>query len=304
MFKKIISVALAVFVASHVFAPAHAVEITVHHAPGGPSDKIARYLHKSLDSKGYLVVNRPGAAGRPAVKHVMSSNSVLVATVAQIYVSNPITFKDLDYNPNTDLDILAVVAQMPNMLTCRAQLGFTTLSDVINTTKSLNFGVNGYGSSEHIATEALFKKLKGKHLAVPYPNAGNRNVMDLLGGTIDCIFSNYPNIKPFLNDSRVSILFSSHDLGVNVPNWQSYFKEPFPYNSTIALVVAKKMDQELKNKIVADFKEVFDSNSFKEDVLQIGLNPIGKTDSSSIARVYKNNVELRRFIEANNIKTN
>ena len=280
------------------------IEYTVHHAPGGPSDRITRYLNKDMSAKEYIVVNRPGAGGRIAVKHILSSNSVLMATVPQIFVTNVINFKDLEYNPITDLDVLGTVAILPNLLACRSNLGITSFKQFLETTKSMSFAVNGYGSAEHVATEALFKYAKGKHLIVPYATAGNKGVLDMLGGNIDCMFANLASIKPFVEDNRVSILFASHDFGIKVPTWQSYFKEPFPYQSYVALVVSKNMNPDVKKKIIEDIDKVFKSKTYSEDVLNIGLLPYGRTDGQSIAAVYKANVELRKFIESSGIKTN
>ena len=280
------------------------IEYTVHHAPGGPSDRITRFISKDLSPKDYIIMNRPGAGGILAVKHILNTNSVLMATVAQIYVTNPINFKDLSYNPNTDLDILATVAILPNLLACRSDLGITNFDQFLTVTKSMNFAVNGYGSAEHIATEALFKYTKGKHQVIPYANAGNKGVLDMIGGNIDCMFANFASIKQFVDDKRLTVLFASHDLGIKVPTWQSYFKEPFPYQSYVAMVVARNMDLTIKKKIVTDIEKVFKNKDYNESVMNIGLIPYGRTDGQSIAGIYKANVELKRFIEASNIKTN
>lgn len=304
--KNFLKSALGIFSAAVAMTAlaAPVVEYTVHHGPGGPSDRITRYLTKDISAKEYVVVNRPGGAGRIAARHVLGSNSVLTATVAQIYVTNPMNFKDLEYNPLTDLDTLATVAILPNLLACRADLGITTFAQFLANTKSMNFAVNGYGSAEHIATEALFRRTKAQHQVIPYANAGNKGVLDMLGGTIDCMFANFASIKPFLEDKRVNFLFSSHDLGVNVPTWKSHFKEAFPYQSYVAMVVARNMDPAVKQKIVSDLEKVFNNGTYQQDVLNIGLIPHGKTDAQSIAAMYKANVELRRFIEATGIKTN
>jgi tripartite-type tricarboxylate transporter receptor subunit TctC len=280
------------------------IEYTVHHAPGGPSDRIARYLTKDLSPKEYIVINRPGAAGRIAAKHIMTTNSVLVATMAQIYVTNPINFKDLEYSPDRDLEAVATVAILPNLLACRSTLEITNFKQFLNTTKSLNFAVNGYGSAEHIATEALFVHTKGTHQIIPYANAGNKGVLDMLGGNIDCMFANFASIKPFVEDKRVTILFASHDLGVNVPTWNSYFKEPFPYQSYVALVVAKNMDSNVKKKIVADIDRVFKSPTYAKDVLDQGLIPSGSTEPWAVNAMHKANKALGRFIENAKLKTN
>ncbi len=282
---------------------AHAVEFTVHHAPGGPSDRIARLITKNLPaSAGYIVQNRPGGAGRIAVKHVLQGNSVLMATVPQIYVTNPMMFKDLEYNPDTDLEILAVVAVLPNLLICNSKLGIKTFDDFLSTTKSLSFAINGYGSSEHIASESLFVHAKGKHLAIPYPAGGNKGALDVLAGNVDCTFGNYAGIKVIITDPRITVLFASHDMGDKILTWEQYFKEPFPYQSYVALVVSKSMETDNKNKIIADVSKILSSKEFKDTTFVAGLLPIGSTEPWMINSVLKSNRALTKFIQNNKLE--
>jgi len=282
---------------------AHAVEFTVHHAPGGPSDRITRLITKNLPAAaGYTVQNRPGAAGRIAVKYVLQGNSVLMATVPQIYVTNPIMFKDLEYNPDTDLEILGVVAVLPNLLICNSKLGIKTFNEFLSTTKSLSFAINGYGSSEHIASESLFVHAKGKHLVIPYPAGGNKGALDVMAGNVDCTFGNYAGIKAIITDPRITVLFASHDMGDKIVTWEQYFKEPFPYQSYVALVVSKSMEADNKSKIVADVSKVFSSKEFKDTTFDAGLLPVGSTEPWMINSVLKSNRALTRFIQNNKLE--
>lgn len=278
-----------------------ATEFTVHHAPGGPSDRITRSIVKDLPS-GYMVYNRPGAAGRIAVKHILQNDSVLMATVPQIYVTNPIMFKDLEYDPDRDLEVLGVVAVLPNLLICNSKLGIKTFEEFLATTKSLTFAINGYGSSEHIASEALFVHSRGKHLVVPYPAGGNKGALDVLAGNVDCTFGNYAGIRPFITDSRISVLFASHNMGDNVLTWEKHFKEQFPYQSYVALVVAKNLDADTKKKIVKDVSTVFVSKEFKDTTFSMGILPVGSTEPWMINSLLKSNRALARFIQNNNLQ--
>lgn len=278
-----------------------AVEFTVHHAPGGPSDKITRLIAKNLP-QGYTVQNRPGAAGRIAVKHILQSNSVLMATVPQIYVTNPLMFKDLEYNPDNDLEIVGIVAVLPNVLICNSKLGIKTFGEFLSTTKSLSFAINGYGSSEHIASEALFTHAKGNHLVVPYPAGGNKGALDVMGGNVDCTFGNYAGIKAIMSDTRINVLFASHDMGDKIITWEQYFKEPFPYQSYVALVIAKALDTSIKKKIVNDVTTVFSSKEFKDTTFGAGLLPVGSTEQWMINSVLKSNKALTRFIQNNKLE--
>ena len=188
---------------------ASATEFTVHHAPGGASDRATRAIAKYLPAH-YVVVNRPGAGGRIAIRHILKTESILLATMPQIYVTNTIGSVDPGYNTQNDLEILGTAGTMPNVLACKKSLGINRVRDLDG--RSLNFGVGGYGSNEHIASETLFTKIKGNHQVIPYAQGGNTHVMDMLAGNLDCMFANYPTIKPFINDERIKVIMSSNDL--------------------------------------------------------------------------------------------
>ena len=298
--KKLIGLLSAFFVTTGALA--NTIELTVHHAPGGPSDTVTRFIAKDLPDN-YIVQNRPGAQGRIAMRQVLKGDSVITATVPQIYVTNPLNFKDLEYSPERDLEIIATVATMPNLLGCRSNLGFKTVEDFLKYDgKPLTFAINGYGSAEHIATESLFTKSKIKHLVVPYAAGGNKGTLDVIGGNVDCIFANLASIKPFVDDARLSILLSSHDMGIKgVPTWDKQFKESFPYQSYICLVVAKSMNEAVKKKIVSDLNKVFANKAFKDSVFGIGLLPIGTTEAWMVNSVLKSNRLLEQFITNNKL---
>lgn len=274
----------------------YAMEFTVHHAPGGPSDRATRAIAKYLPSE-YVVVNRPGAGGRIAVRHLIKNNSMMVATTSQIFVTNMLSNQDVGYSPLRDLSIIGNVAIMPNVLVCRSELGYKTLSDIGN--KSLNFAVAGYGSSEHIATETLFTRLSGKHLSIPYALGGSSSANDLLGGTIDCMFANYPTIKPFINDKKITVIMTSHDVGLNVSTWQSMFNEPFPFQSYLSIVISSRMEESDRKKAIADLTAAFSNTELSTDLKSLGLFPVLDHSSRRVERELSN---LMKFIQTSNIK--
>ncbi len=272
------------------------------HAVGALST-ITRFIAKDLPDN-YIVQNRPGAQGRIAMRQVLKGESVITATVPQIYVTNKLNFKDLEYSPERDLEIVATVATMPFLLGCKSGLNFKTVEDFLKYDgKSLTFAINGYGSAEHIASEALFTKTKVRHLVVPYAAGGNKGLLDVVGGNVDCIFGNLTAVKPFVGDNRIDILLSSHDMGIaGVPTWDKQFKEPYPYQSYICLVVAKSMDEATKKKIVEDLNKVFSNKSFKKSVFDIGLLPVGTTETWMVNSVLKSNRLLEQFITNNKLQ--
>ena len=276
-----------------------ATEFTVHHAPGGPSDRVTRLITKYLPSD-YVVVNRPGAGGRIAVRHLIKDNTIMLATVSQIFVTNLLSAQGPGYEPIRDLEIVGTAAAMPNVLACRSGLGFKELKDLNN--KQLNFGVAGYGSSEHIATEALLTKITGNHQSVPYAQGGAAGLNDLLAGNLDCMFANYPTIKPFIEDRRITVLFSSHELGLNVSTWREQFGEPFPFQSYLSIIASKNMPSADLRKVREDIVRVFENTEFKSELKALGVFVIARSDSASVDQVERANSALFKFLVNSKIK--
>jgi tripartite-type tricarboxylate transporter receptor subunit TctC len=283
-------------------ANAQSLEFTVMHAPGGVSDITTRFIAKNLDKK-YTVVNRPGGSGKIAMGHVMSEKTVLLATVVQVFVTNPINFNDLNYDPKIDLDVLATIGIMPSALLCNTKTGITSYQDFINTKKSLSFAVGGYGSSEHIATEVLLSKTKNNHIVVPYAQGGNKSVLDLIGGHVDCMFGNYPTVRAYTDHDSLKLLLTSHSVGLKTPSWESFYRETFPFQSYLSVIVPKTMDEYTKSKITADLKTAFQSVEYKQGLADLGLFVKSDTDRSKIRESLNYNDNIRKFILENKIKT-
>lgn len=278
-----------------ILTSAHATEFTVHHAPGGPSDKVTRLIHKYLPGD-YIVVNRPGAQGKIAVKHIMSHDSLMLATMGQIYVTNQLIGSD--YNPETDLRVIGTIGVMPSVLVCRSDLNIKSVPDIIKG-KELSFAVAGYGSSEHLATEVLFNKMNRKHLIVPYSIGGSKSIMDLLGGHIDCMFANYPTVKEWTNDKRLTVIMSSHELGLNVNTWEDLYTESFPMQATLAIVVGKTNKN---SSIIKDLSVAIKNSELEQDLKNVGIFPTLSTKQRDINNVLKNNDQIKSLIIKNNIR--
>lgn len=280
------------------------IEFTVHAAPGGPSDTVTRIIAKSLDDKNIVVANRPGAGGRIAMRQVMTGNALILTTMSQIFVTNPILAGDkLEYNPEKDLDLIGLVASMPNVLVCNKSKNINSIAD-LDRASDLAFGFAGYGSSEHLATEVLLKKVKSAHRLIPYSRGGSAAVQDMVGGNIDCMFANFPTVRGWTGDKHLTFVMASHELGLGIPTWREVYKEDFPFQSYLGVVVSKQMDTATRQSLVKNLTTAFKSTEFIADLKNAGVFPTVGTDAKSIERGLKNNRALHDFIVKNNIKLN
>lgn len=279
-------------------------EFTVHHAPGGPSDIVTRHLNQAMNNE-FVVVNRPGAQGRIATRHLLEAKTIMVATMGQIYVNNPLMFpRELEYNPDQDLELIGVVGSMPSVLVCNKKKNIRSINDITTITK-LNFGVAGYGSSEHLATEALIKRLRlQNHVVVPYSRGGATAVNDMLGGNLDCMFANYPTVRGFVDHPELIFILSSHANldGVQLPTWSQVFKERFPFDSYLGVVVAKSMEPGAKSRYIQMLTTAFANPELQERLKKSGLFVVASTGRGDIQTALENNSKIRSFVVSNNIR--
>jgi tripartite-type tricarboxylate transporter receptor subunit TctC len=301
---KLLKTLVAVGALFGAMAHAQSIEFTVHHAPGGPSDTVTRIVAKNLDDKSIVVANRPGAGGRIAMKQVMNGNSMVLATMSQIFVTNPMIAGDkLEYDPEKDLELIGLVASMPNVLICNKTKNINTVAD-LDRVSDLTFGFAGYGSSEHLATEVLLKKVKTTHRLIPYSRGGSAAIQDMAGGSIDCMFANYPTVRGWTADKHFTFVMSSHELGLGIPTWKETYREEFPFQSYLGLVVGKQMPAATKQALIKNLTVTFKSPEFISDLKNAGVFPTPGTDAKSIDRGLKNNRALQDIIVKNNIKLN
>jgi tripartite-type tricarboxylate transporter receptor subunit TctC len=277
------------------------IEITAPHAPGGPSDIIARIVQKNLISDDYFINYRPGAGTLQAISHVKNTESILVSTFIQTFVTNPLIFSNLNYHPTNDLIVIGTIGIMPSMLICNSKLNFKHFNDFKNYQKNLNFGIAGYGSTEHISTEILFESIGKRHTLIPYSRGGTEALAQVLGGHLDCIFSNYPTIKSQVHHKNISKLIVTHKVDIDVLTWDDYFRSEFPISSIIGLVVSSAAEDKFKDKIRNDFLKM-SLNNISNDLIAVGFFPFVDFSKNVNLSTDKRNQKILKYLIDKKIK--
>jgi tripartite-type tricarboxylate transporter receptor subunit TctC len=174
---------LAVLAVVAALAPSHAdeypsrqIEMIVPFAPGGGSGLVARMLSDGLAKRygqAVVVINRPGGntnIGTVSVVRAKPDGYTLgIASVGM--TANPSLYKNLNYDPQTEIEPISLLANSPTVLVVPPSLPVNTLAEFIAYAKArpgeLNYASYGAGSGPHMATE-LFQSLTGvKMVHVP-----------------------------------------------------------------------------------------------------------------------------------------
>ena len=121
---------------------------------------------------------------------------------------NQTLYKNLPYDPLRDLVPVVQIADVPNVLVVNPEVPAKTLEEFIAYAKAnpnkLNYGSTGIGTSSHLSSYMLGKRIGADTLHVPYKGANA--LTDLLAGRIQFIFATIPSVIPHI---RACLLYTS-----------------------------------------------------------------------------------------------
>ena len=108
---------------------------------------------------------------------------------------NPHWVKNIPYNPEKDLQPIALGVIVPLGLVVPAKAPYASLKELVDAARSsrqgLSFASAGTGTPSHFAGELLKLRTKGNLSHVPYKGAGPA-LNDILGGHVDLYFPGLP----------------------------------------------------------------------------------------------------------------
>ena len=195
----LIALAAAAPPASAQGFPGRPVHLVVAYAPGGTGDIVARLISDRLAAalgQPVVVENRPGASGAIGTQSVVAAvpdgHTLLVGQTAEVAI-NQHWIKGLSYDPEKDLQPVALATIVPLALVIPAAAPYSTLPDMLKAAagRSLTFASAGTGTPGHFAGELLKLRSRTNMTHVPYKGAAPA-LNDLLGSHVDFFFSGFP----------------------------------------------------------------------------------------------------------------
>jgi tripartite-type tricarboxylate transporter receptor subunit TctC len=174
--------------------PNRPVRIVVPFPAGGPTDILARVVAQRLSevwSQPVVIENQPGANTAIAAARVAkmpADGYTLLAAMDVTMVLNPITSKNLSYEPLKDFSLISLAAKNTSLLTVRAADGPASIAELIARAKA-NPGKLNYGAGIITTRLAgyLFNREAGIDVQyIPF-NGSSPTVQGLLTGAVDYI---------------------------------------------------------------------------------------------------------------------
>jgi tripartite-type tricarboxylate transporter receptor subunit TctC len=223
--RDFITTATAAAVCAGVAAPAIAqgawpgknklVKIIVPWPPGAANDALGRLVAQQIrDSFGVTVVveNQSGGSGLIGTKSVIAAEPDGATLLASAFntVVMPFVLKAADFDPQTDLEVVARTAVAPLVCVITAARPERTLADFVAAAKAeparWNFAIASLGAAGHLATIDLLQRTGATIPMVSYRGT-QPALLDVMTGAVELLIDASFALLPAAKDgTRVRAL--------------------------------------------------------------------------------------------------
>ncbi|WP_042879444.1 Bug family tripartite tricarboxylate transporter substrate binding protein [Cupriavidus necator] len=217
--------------------PDRPVRVVVAFTAGGTTDMLARSVSQKLGQQlkqSFVVENKPGAGGNIGTEFVVRAPAdgytLLVNSVGPISI-NQTLYKNLAYDPLTDLVPVVQIADVPNVLVVHPSLPVKTFEAFVGYLKAnpgkLNYSSTGVGTSSHLSGFMLTERIGAPAIHVPYKGANALN--DLLSGRVQFMFATIPSVMPHIQAGKLRALaVTSAKRSRSLPSLPTVAEKGFP----------------------------------------------------------------------------
>lgn len=308
---KFITTALAALLAALCGAvqaqstwPAKPITLIVPFPPGGGTDAFARPLSVHLSKQlGRQVVidNRGGAGGTVgasvAAKAAPDGYTFFIGAVHHAIA--PSFYPKLDYNIETDLAPLTVIANPPQILVVNPKRVAATdfkafMEHLRQNPGKLNYASAGNGTSHHLAGELFKQQSKTFIVHIPYRGAGPA-LSDLIAGNVDMMFDGLGSSAQHIRSERIRPLAVAAPKRTpafpNVPTFAEMGMPDYVVSTWYAIWGVKGTPKEILDRMHAEVVKALATPELKEiwanqgsDTATMPQEQFGRFVSSEVKR--------------------
>ncbi len=290
--SALVSVGVFAFSASCAWAqsyPNKPVKVVVAFTAGGTTDILARMVAQQLTEKlkqPFVIDNKPGAGGNLGTEVVVRAPAdgytLLVNSVGPIAV-NPTLYGKLAYNTLTDLVPVVQIADVPNVLVVHPSVPAQNMEELVAYAKAnpgqLNYGSTGIGTSSHLSSFMLAKRVGFDATHIPYKGADA--LKDLLAGRTQFMFATIPSVMQHINAGKLRpVAVSSLKRSRALPDVPTVVEKGFPNfeaGSWFGFFAPKGTPEAVITLINKTVNEMLNMPGVEQQMIAQGADPAGGT---------------------------
>ena len=295
--------------------PSKPIKVVVPFPPGAFNDTLGRTLAQEFSrgfAPGSIVENKPGGGTVIGTDFVAKSpadgHTILVVAFPFALINSLHGQSKLDVT--RDFAPLAWAGSTPNLLVVNPNSPYKSVKDLLAAAKAKPGGIpyasTGNGTSNHLSME-LFKMMAGVDLThIPYKGSAPA-VTDLIGGQVQAMFDNVPNVIQHVKAGRLralAITTSKRSAALpDVPTVDEAGVPGYQVGVWFGVVAPAATPKEVVAKLNAEINRVIALPDVKERFGQAGIDIVGGAPEIFGAHVREQVATWGKVVRDANIKS-
>jgi tripartite-type tricarboxylate transporter receptor subunit TctC len=267
--------------------PERLIRAIVPFATGGTNDITARlispYLSKALGQP-VVVENRPGAGGNIGLVATAKSapDGYTILFVATGATQNPALYRNLGYDPITDIMPAAAVAESPYAIVVNRSIPVKSVSEFIALARKspgkLNASSGGVGTGMAVELFKIHANVKAE--IIPYNGTGAASLAVATGET-DFAITDTSGFMAYIPSGRVRILAVAGEKRLpsfpDVPTTTEAGLPSFKVGTVVGVYLNSKVPPDIVQRLNSTINTILALPEVKEQLNKLGANPTPKT---------------------------
>ncbi|MGL4285686.1 MAG: Bug family tripartite tricarboxylate transporter substrate binding protein [Phreatobacter sp.] len=263
--------------------PSRPIRLVVPYAAGGATDQLARSLGEILGrdlGQPFVIENRPGAntsLGAEAVSRSEADGHTLFLASGANMVLNPLLYRRLAYDPDRDLRLISLLAEVPLVVVVHPSVPAKTLAEFVAYGRvhgdRLNYASVGIGNPLHLAAER-FKMASGVRMThVPYRGSAPA-LTDLVSGQVQVMFDTISSSLPHIQAGNLRALaVTTPERVAQLPEVPTVAESGYPgYRATVwfGLAAPRQVPEAVATRLATGL-----ARALTDETLRRALEPFG-----------------------------
>jgi tripartite-type tricarboxylate transporter receptor subunit TctC len=296
-------------------AKGRTIRVVVPWPPGAANDALGRLVAQRLQDKfgaTAIVENRTGGSGLIGTKYVIDADPDGYTFLASAFNTAvmPLVLKSADFNPETDLEVIARTGIAPLICVMTADRPQKTVSEVVNAAKAdpgnWNFAISAVGSAGHLATIDFLQRT-GSHIPMVAYRGTQPALLDVMAGAvqllIDTSFALIPAAKDATKVRALGIAAAKRSvLAPDIPTMAEAGVPGFEFQSWYGLWAPKGTPGEITTTMHDLVQEIMRDPKVVDSLKANLLEPVTESTDQTKAFIASEITRAKRLLQSVNFQ--
>jgi tripartite-type tricarboxylate transporter receptor subunit TctC len=289
--------------------PAKPVRLVLPFPPGGSVDFAGRLVAQHLQAalgQPVVIENRAGAGGSVGSEYVAQQPAdgyTLIWGTISSHAINASLYQKIRYDNIKDFAPITLLMEQPLLVVVPVGSKLGSMADLLDALKkgeSFNVGSPGVGTTGHLTSEFVKKRVGGNLTHVGYRGSGPM-LTDLIGGHIDIGFENFPGAFPHVKSGKLRALAVTSEkrspLAPDIPTL-SEFVPGLTAVAWQALLAPAGTPDAVLARLEKEVVAVLDLPHVKAKLVELGNTPVGSSRTELAAFLKSETARWAELVEA------